>query len=411
MSNYFLLIISFILYVVAVKKYLQNNKLTKHGILFISAVTLLYTCYSICFLASDYFTDEGINDAVVFHVMYGLEGAGYGEYAILILVSIVSVIASFIIPFVSFKHLSCWLYRGNRNSKIAMIYVIILLSFIINPVFYNVIKIYFDTNPASESTKFSGDLNTFYKTPKIEQQGQAKNLVYIYAESFERSYFDETVFPGLIKELRALESKATSFTQIKQVSGTGWTIAGMTASQCGIPLITPSHGNSMSGMDKFLPNAVCLGDLLADEGYSLSFLSGSSLEFAGTQKLFSSHGFENVAGKNILKNKLKNPSDINQWGLYDDSLFKIAFKEFMNSSKKEEPFAMFLATMDTHHPQGHVSKTCTEQYQNIYQNGDNPILNAVACSDHLIGSFVKKILDSKYKDNTIIVISSDHSNA
>ena len=61
--------------------------------------------------------------------------------------------------------------------------------------------------------------------------------------------------------------------------------------------------------------------------------------------------------------------------------------------------------MDTHHPNGHPSKSCkgTE-----YNDASNPILNAVACSDYLISKFINKIIKSPYADKTIVVLVSDH---
>jgi len=61
--------------------------------------------------------------------------------------------------------------------------------------------------------------------------------------------------------------------------------------------------------------------------------------------------------------------------------------------------------MDTHHPYGHVSKSCKTQQ---YKDGSNSMLNAVACSDELIAKFIKQIGDSPYGKNTIIVVASDH---
>ena len=62
---------------------------------------------------------------------------------------------------------------------------------------------------------------------------------------------------------------------------------------------------------------------------------------------------------------------------------------------------MFISTMDTHHPYGHVSKSCKVQQ---YKDGANSMLNAVACADELIARFIKQIQDSPYGKNTIIVV-------
>jgi len=228
---------------------------------------------------------------------------------------------------------------------------------------------------------------------------------------FEETYYDETLFPSLVTHLRPIREQSVSFTQIKQALGTSWTIAGMTAVQCGIPLVTPSanahspQGNSMSKMSTFYSGAVCMSDMLHKEGYKLIYRSGSPLEFAGVDKLYRTHHFDDIKGIKELKPLLQNPNYQTPWGLYDDTLLGIAMNDFKKLSKSRQKFAMFLSTMDTHHPYGHVSKSCKIQK---YQDGSNSMLNAVACSDELIAKFIKQIEESPYGKNTIIVVASDH---
>jgi len=179
----------------------------------------------------------------------------------------------------------------------------------------------------------------------------------------------------------------------------------MTASQCGIPLFTPSHGNSMSGMDRFLSSARCLGDLLSDENYYLSYFGGSSTDFAGKGKFYKTHGFDEVNGREILSKKLPDESYQSNWGLYDDSLFGMAYERYEDLSASGDKFGLFVLTLDTHHPKGQPSKECKDIK---YKDGENPILNSVACSDFLISKFIKKIEASPLSDETLIVLTSDH---
>ena len=82
----------------------------------------------------------------------------------------------------------------------------------------------------------------------------------------ERTYLDEDIFPGLTPNLKRLEQSSLSFTNIDSPRATNWTIAGMAASQCIVPLLTPvASENSMSGVDKFIPLAKCLEDILNNE--------------------------------------------------------------------------------------------------------------------------------------------------
>jgi phosphoglycerol transferase len=245
-----------------------------------------------------------------------------------------------------------------------------------------------------------------YRRPKLSGgPSRLRNFIFIYGEGLERTYFDESLFPGLIVGLRELEAKSTTFTDIRQTNGTTFTIGGIVGSQCGIPLVTASSGNSMAGMSKFLPNAVCFGDLLSERGYHLSFLGGASLKFAGKGKFLNGHGFEDAQGREQLVKKLPDPSYLSGWGIHDDSLLDIAYDKFVELSSKPKPFGLMMLTLDTHHPDGHVARRVADAK---YQGGKVPILNAVAGSDRLLTAFIRRVLDSPAGKDTLIVVASDH---
>ena len=260
-------------------------------------------------------------------------------------------------------------------------------------------------NPGSVETS-PVEFNEHYLMPELSSKNEdTPNLVYIYLEGLEHTYFDEARFPGLIKGLRTLEDESVTFTDIRQFYGTRTTMGGMVASQCGIPLVTPSLPNSMSGMDLFLSGATCIGDVLNAKGYHLAYMGGASLDFAGKGKFYKSHGFKEVRGRKALLSLLDDPYYRTWWGLFDDSLFELAYQRFESLAESEHPFGLFLLTLDTHHPVGHPSRSCEGRE---YRNGDNPILNAVACSDYLVSRFVERIRRSEHARNTVIVIASDH---
>ncbi len=356
--------------------------------------------------AAYYFTGTGIDDATFYHLKYGLGGAGFLEYRRLIGLSAAILLSGFLVLFwlvfrVPEKRVYSW-----RSSCLSFLFMVLSLG--VNPAsidIYTLQKSY--VVPAAQAGTIAlGDFKDYYKEPHISQtEKKQKNFVFIYAESLERSYFDETFFPGLIKGLKQLESKSTYFPNIYQAAMTEWTVGGITSSLCGIPLFTPSEGNSMAGMDQFLSSAVCLGDLLNDEGYHLAYMGGAYLKFAGKGKLFESHGFSSVEGQDELLPQLEDQSYMTFWGLHDDSLFELVYNRFVKLSKTGEKFGLFTLTLNTHHPNGHISKDCGDIQ---YQSGSNPILNAVACSDFLITKFINQIIESPYADETVIVLVSDH---
>jgi phosphoglycerol transferase len=375
-------------------------------------VVLVLAILSILLLMANgvatYFTGNGIDEATVYHLKYGLDGAGFFEYRWLIGTSLIALFALSIYA-VQLARTSMSIPNiGHRASGSWLPVALLSVSLLLNPATAALYKL--RSNPLLSSDPANSELldsfYEYYRKPYINAAGNdKKNVVFIYAESLERTYFDQALFPGLIKGLRELESRSTYFTNIRQVPGTGWTIAGMTASQCGIPLFTPSHGNSMSGMDQFLSSAVCLGDLLREQGYELNYMGGASIDFAGKGKLFKTHGFTDVLGRDELLPRLDDQSYRTGWGLYDDSLFDITYRRFIELSKSTDNFGLFTLTLDTHHPSGHPSASCkgTE-----YADGTNPMLNSVACSDYLISQFVERIARSPYADKTMVVIVSDH---
>jgi phosphoglycerol transferase len=349
------------------------------------------------FIAANYLTGDGITEGAVYFTFYGLSGAGLSEYVweISLLFLLVLLICFF----------SLWLLvkparATGKGYSTPPIFFFIAISLYLNPTTTALTSYLKPKTIAKDSDFFE-----YYRQPEIEQTGETKNLVFIYAEGLERTYLNNDAFPGLTPHLRQLESKSTTFTDINQDEYSHHTIGGMVASQCGFPLITPSHANSMSGMDHYLQSAVCLGDLLHKKNYHLSYYGGSELDFAGKGKFYATHKFDRIQGKNDLVASLEDKNYLSDWGLFDDSLLPIVYDEFIKTSQEKSQFAIFLVTLDTHHPNGIPSKIC---YNHQYEDGGNSMLNAVACSDYLLGDFVRTIREFRFGKDTVIVIASDH---
>lgn len=357
-------------------------------------IFLCVVLYSFYFVAN-YFTGEGITSSVIYHLRYGLEGAGFGSYIDVIVLTIAFLTLGLLLSAYAFYS------NGIKCKYRASLSVLLLLSSLtLNPASLDLYNLTFGQKESSHR------FTDYYANGSLQATSdEHPNFVFIYAESLERTYFDEALFPGLINELKELEKESTSFTDILQPPGSEWTMGGMVSSQCGIPLVTPSGGNSMAGMDAFLPDATCLGDLLSEEGYELTYMGGASLDFGGKGKLYASHGYAKTYGKEELLPQLANPSYLNTWGLHDDTLFDLAFQRFTELSRSGKRFGLTMVTLATHHPTGY-SCASTEHIQ--YGDGSDTMRNAIASSDHLISNFVNKIRESKYGKNTVIIVASDH---
>ena len=384
------------------RSHLQTGTGTGTGTRFLSA--LIFLSFLICglFLLSDYLTDDGINEAFIYHLSADKSGTGLGDFSATIITSVVYLVIVAGISLFPLIPTSREPKRaqGKFKSALATLFVLIAIAFSPGTAgLYGLAEILILPNPLQDAPE------SYTEVEPDTEINVKKNLIYIYLESLELTYLDQQVFPGLAPNLVSLGTRAIQFTDIRETYGTGWTIAGMVSSQCGIPLVTPGDSNSVSGMGKFLPEAVCLGDMLEANGYALSYMGGASLNFAGKGSFYRDHGFESVEGVDELLPKLENPDYRNWWGLYDDSLYPLLIERVKSLHATSKPFGLFTLTLDTHHPNGNVSASCRDK---PYLDGTNPMLNAVHCADYLVGQFVEKLVANKLLENTILVIASDH---
>ena len=359
----------------------------------------LFVVLNITLYASDYFTGDGINDAVLYTLTNSLTGAGVGKYILPGVGLVVGLVAVF--------SALGWVLRRRRHHPHHFGYSLIALVLAVGSV---------DASPAfrqiselvkSQSRDGDPDFSAYYKEPSKTIPKPKLNLVYIYGESLERTYFDDEAFPNLTPELGALKNESLDFSHTMQLPGTDYTIAGMVASQCGIPLFAPFEGNASASLSSFFPQNICLGDILKNSGYENYFVQGANLRFAGKDVFLKSHGFDYLYGAEELKTTVADPNYKNDWGYYDDTVLDEAWKKFESLSREGKRFSLFTLTVDTHHPDGFISRTCNRKKYEIGGKA-NQSFSAVTCSQENIAEFINKIKVSPYFKNTIIVVSSDH---
>jgi phosphoglycerol transferase len=234
---------------------------------------------------------------------------------------------------------------------------------------------------------------------------QPRSLVLIYVESLENTYSDPKLFgKDLLARLSGLKKQYLSFDNYTQMPGAHWTIAGIVASQCGIPLksLAMFDGNDQGEkVGQFLPNARCLGDILDAQGYSNTFMNGASLDFAGVGKFFRDHHYKRLYGREEWIGLGEKQETMSGWGLHDDDLFHQARSELAKLIKQNRPFNLTLLTIDTHHPYGHLSTHCA-------QKGYTDFEGIVECTGGQVADFVEYISRNGWLDKVDIVIQGDH---
>jgi phosphoglycerol transferase MdoB-like AlkP superfamily enzyme len=141
-----------------------------------------------------------------------------------------------------------------------------------------------------------------------------------------------------------------------------------------------------------------LGAYLQDLGYQSSFYHGGK---NGTMSFDNFTAITN-GGEYFGLNEYPNKADFDQhWGIYDEPYLQY----FANHlSGKKQPFYASLFTLSSHHPYSipeHLSAKFTE--------GTLPIHRTIKYADYALQQFFAKAKNEPWFNNTIFIITADHS--
>ena len=226
------------------------------------------------------------------------------------------------------------------------------------------------------------------------------NLVIILMESFgTKLCVSEKEKTAYIPKLQSLYPKYQHHEALVSCHATTYTIGALTAWFFGVPLKLPlGIKKNTYGEDSFLPNARSVFDIMAENAYACYLFMGSTAEFAGTDSLFRRGNFT-VYDKNYYSQSNKiDENNRSVWGVYDFFLYDELYEKYLELRENEEPFVLFLQTIDTHFP-GYCPKN-KEKY------GD--IRDSWVQADRLLYDFMKKMERFLETDNVNILIFGDH---
>ncbi|MFN0264996.1 sulfatase-like hydrolase/transferase [Tepidamorphus sp. 3E244] len=272
----------------------------------------------------------------------------------------------------------------------------------INPAVWHLARSFAPVDPESRVA-----LSRLYIEPALARpRGAPRNLLHIYLESTERTFADNPRFSEAMAPLWALEARGVLATGMRQIAHTRWSVAGIAASSCGVPLF-PVGYRSINGrfrLDSFLPGATCLGDILARAGYDLTFILGSDQAFGGIDKLNLDHGFRRVLDDTDILHLYPEAASI--WGVDDGAVLQMALR-VLRASQGGDPFGIVLETIGGHEPDGVMSQAClgSESEASGEKSG---IIGAIGCTNRLVARMLETAQAEGLLDNTVVVLQSDH---
>ena len=230
-----------------------------------------------------------------------------------------------------------------------------------------------------------------------------RNVVILIVESFGREYIG-----ALNKELEG--GKYQGYTPyVDQLIGESTTfknsycngrksIDGMPSILCSIPMfvepfiLTPASMNDFTG----------LAGLLGEEGYETAFFHGAQNGSMGFQAFARKTGFQKYYGRTEYE-AAKGTDDFDgTWAIWDEPFLQYYAEEM---SRMKEPFMTAVFTASSHHP-----FEIPEKYKTVFPEGPLEIHKCIRYTDMAIGKFFETARRQKWFENTIFVLTSDHTN-
>ncbi|MGX5359453.1 LTA synthase family protein [Kocuria sp. KH4] len=260
------------------------------------------------------------------------------------------------------------------------------------------------------------DLGDYYVEPTVTGDEHQRNLVLIYLESGEATLADEELFEknafAPLQEVTRASDGWRSVEGLRQYEGGGWTMAGLTATQCGVPLkglgAAADSGalNDLGGdAGTYLGGTTCLGDVLGEHGYTSVFLGGANASFAAKDAFLGTHGYSEVKDLSDWRAAGEPEESFRgDWGLSDGRLMAHAKDEVdalhAEAERTGRPFNLSVLTLDTHEPV-HIYDYCTVDTESV-------VTSAFFCSMTQVAGFVAHLEERGYLEDTAVVIMGDH---
>ncbi len=164
----------------------------------------------------------------------------------------------------------------------------------------------------------------------------------------------------------------------------------------------PSFRTSFATMPETFGEFEAMPKMLAKQGYTTAFFSGSERNSMGFEEMAQRFGVEKCYCREEYENAYPvNDSTIEPfWGVYDMPYFLFMADEI---NQMQEPFFASVFNLTSHHPY-----RVPPDYADIVPQGHNPEQRVVAYTDMAFRAFFERAQKEPWFDNTVFVFVADH---
>lgn len=244
----------------------------------------------------------------------------------------------------------------------------------------------------AELNEFSAQFNKDYECDRQD----SLNICIIILESFGLEYtgMNEAGAPSYTPFLDSLMT-ARSTASFNHAYANGLrSMDAISSIYSGVPCLMDAPFVGSLYAHNEIPSVL---DRFKEMGYYTSFYHGADEQSMGFKPYLLSHGLDYYEG---LQDYPDDKDYDGKWGIYDHAYLPYVAAQI---DKMPQPFFTSVFTLSSHHPY-----TVPEEFSHL-PKGELEIHQSVAYTDASLRSFFNKVKHSKWYENTLFVITADHS--
>ena len=233
-----------------------------------------------------------------------------------------------------------------------------------------------------------------------------KNVVVLIVESFGREYIgalnwnlENGTYKGYTPHVDSLISLSTTFE--RSFCNGRKSIDGMPSILSSIPMfvepffLTPASMNQVSG----------IASLLGSKGYQTAFFHGAQRGSMGFMAFARKTGFQAYYGREDFDadSRFNGDDDFDgMWAIWDEPFLQYYCTKM---NEMQQPFMTAVFTASSHHPY-----VVPDKYKDVYPEEGIIMHKCIRYTDMAIGRFFQEASRQPWFQNTIFVLTSDHTN-
>nr|WP_316639978.1 sulfatase-like hydrolase/transferase [uncultured Roseateles sp.] len=246
------------------------------------------------------------------------------------------------------------------------------------------------------------------KAPVVK--AERPDILLVFIESLDEAYTrPRDAAQALLPRLSHWHEAHQTFGALRNLSGASWTVGGLFTALCGVPLqpVGLMSRQSFEYSQQFFDQGRCLTDLLAAQGWDISFYGGASLQFAGKGRFLASHQVRRQFGREQWQARGV-PVPAEGWGLLDSALSEQAWADMNRPRRQDEPRMHILLTVNTHGPAGSEDPGCAPAPAAAEIEAPVMMSDALRCTDRMIEQLARRFTEQADGRPKVVWIMGDH---